>query len=192
MVPQPKLETYAPMMRETISSALRTFHKPSNTVCTFWLNEFATLKRMEAIETSLGMVAGNRCQLVFVVQSLTQLKLHYGEGWENFMAQACAWVLVGAPSDELTASYLSRRSGQMTIKQPNVGHNINTGGGMGLSNNQNYTQRPWLMEQDLYSLQPGFGYVFATGLKGAIPVYLPPYWDVENLNARARANPWYR
>jgi len=189
---QPKLQTHAPMVREAISSALRALYKPSNTVCTFWLNEFATLGRMEAIESALGMVAGCGIRLVFVVQSLTQLKLHYGDGWENFLGQAGAWVLVGATSDELSATYLSKRGGEMTIKQPNVGSNINAGGGMGLSTGAGYGRRPWLMEQDLYSIKPNFGYVWATGLSGAIPAYFPPYWDVETLNARARRNPYYK
>jgi type IV secretion system protein VirD4 len=189
---QPKLETHAAMVREALSSALRALYKPSNTVCTFWLNEFATLGKCEAIERALGMVAGCGIRLVFVLQSLSQLKLYYGDGWENFLGQSCAWVLVGAPSDELTASYLSRRSGQKTIKQPNVGSNLNAGGGMGLSSNQNYSQMPWLNESDLYSIKPNFGYVWATGLSGAIPAYFPPYWDVENLNARARRNPYYK
>jgi type IV secretory pathway TraG/TraD family ATPase VirD4 len=192
VVPQPKLETYGPMMRETISSALRAFYKPTKTACTFWLNEFATLKRMEAIEGMLGMVAGNNCQLVFVVQSLTQLKLHYGDGWENFLGQAGAWVLIGAPSDKLTAEYLSARSGERTIIQPNASTNLNAGGGMGVGSGTGVTIRPWLTPDDLYAIQPGFGYVWATGLSGAIPAYFPPYWDVAALNARARRNPFYK
>jgi type IV secretion system protein VirD4 len=185
MMPQTMLETHAPYVRETISSALRALYKPSKTICTFWLNEFATLKRMEAIESALGMVAGNGIRLVFVVQSLTQLKLHYGDGWENFMAQAGAWILVGAPSDELTATYLSRRSGQRTIVQPNVGSNLNAGGGMGTSSGAGFTQIPYLSPGDLYGLPHSFGYVWTTGLDGAIPAYFPPYFDVDELNARA-------
>ena len=52
-------------------------------------------------------------------------------------------------------------------------------------------RRPWLMPDDFYAIEPGFGYVFATGLSGAIPAYFPPYLDVAQLNARARANPDY-
>lgn len=58
VLPQYMLETHSSFLREAISSALRALYKPSNTVCTFWLNEFATLGRMEAIELALGMVAG--------------------------------------------------------------------------------------------------------------------------------------
>lgn len=191
VLPQYMLETHSSFLREAISSALRALYKPSNTVCTFWLNEFATLGRMEAIELALGMVAGCGIQLVFVLQSLTQLKV-YGDLWENFLGQAGAWVLVGPPADKFTADYLSARSGEMTIKQPNVGSNLNAGGGMGLSSGQGYSRRPWLMPDDLYEIQPGFGYVWATGLRGAIPAYFPPYFDVAQLNARARRNPYYK
>lgn len=140
------------------------------------------------------MVAGNSCQLVFVLQSLIQLKTHYGDGWENFLGQCCAWALIGPPADKFTADYLSERSGEMTIKQPNVGMNFNPGGTMGLSTGEGYTKRPYLMPQDLNNIPvgSGLGYVWAAGLSNPIPAYFPPYWDVETLNARARRNPFYK
>ena len=84
ILPQHMVETHSPFVREQISSALAAMQgRPPNTVCTFWVNEFATLGKSEAIESSLGLVAGGGIQLIFVVQSLTQLRLHYGDGWEN-------------------------------------------------------------------------------------------------------------
>ena len=139
----------------------------------------------------MGLVAGYGIQLVIVVQSLTQLKQLYEDGWENFLGQAGAVVLVGPPADDFTAQYLSKRSGEKTICQPNVGMNINTGG-IGLTNGEGYGRRQYLMPQDLYGLPPGYGFVWAAGLSDPIPAYFPPYWDVERLNRRARANPYYR
>jgi type IV secretion system protein VirD4 len=174
-----------------ISAALRSLYRPSKTVCTFWLNEFAALGRLGPIESALGLVAGYGIQIIVVVQSLTQLHQLYENGWENFLGQAGAVALVGPPADKFTADYLSARSGEKTICQPNVGMSINPGG-IGLSNGEGYTRRPHLMPMDLYDLQPGHGYVWAAGLANPIPAYFPPYWDVERLNRRARANPYYR
>jgi type IV secretion system protein VirD4 len=179
------------VLRLWVSAALRSLYRPSNTVCTFWLNEFAALGRLAPIESALGLVAGYGIQLVIVVQSLTQLKQTYEDGWENFLGQAGAVALVGPPADKFTADYLSARSGEKTICQPNVGMNINANG-TGLSNGEGYTRRPYLMPQDLYGLPPGHGFVWAAGLADPIPAYFPPYWDVERLNRRARANPYYR
>jgi type IV secretory pathway TraG/TraD family ATPase VirD4 len=130
--------------------------------------------------------------LVFVVQSLTQLELHYGgKGWENFLGQSGCVILVGPPADKFTADYLGSRSGETTILQPSSSMSLNQGG-VGLSNGEGYTRRNYLMPQDLFRLQPGFGYVWVAGLSNAIPAYYPPYFDVEQLARRARANPLYK
>jgi type IV secretion system protein VirD4 len=191
ILPQYMLETHSQFLREALSAALRALYKPSKTVCAFWINEFATLGRLEAIESALGMVAGCGIQLIFVLQSLTQLKLHYEDGWENFLGQAGCVALVGPPADEFTAAYLSRRSGEKTICQPNAGWSMNPGG-LGLSNGEAFTRVQHLLPQDLYKLQTGCGFVWAAGLADPIPAYFPGYYDVERLNRRARANPYYK
>ena len=182
---------HANVLRLWVSAALRSLYRPSSTICTFWLNEFAALGRLGPIESALGLVAGYGIQLVIVVQSLTQLHQLYESAWENFLGQAGAVVLIGAPADKFTADYLSSRSGERTILQPNANMSFNPGG-FGLSNGEAYTRRPHLMPQDLYGLQPGYGYVWVAGQSNAIPAYFPPYWDVERLARRARANPYYR
>jgi type IV secretion system protein VirD4 len=192
ILPHDMVETHSAFVREAISSALAALQRPTNTICTFWVNEFATLGKSEAIESALGLVAGNGIQLVFVVQSLTQLVLHYGrDAWENFMGQAGCVILIGPPGDKFTADYLSSRSGETTILQPSSSTSLNQGA-VGLSNGEGYTRRQYLTPHDLYGLQPGFGYVWVAGLSNAIPAYFPPYFDVEQLARRARANPFYR
>ena len=181
-------------LRLVIGSALNALMRPRPIGCTFYLNEFASLGRLAPVEASAGLVAGSGGgnRLVIVVQSLTQLAQIYGQhGWENFVGQAAAVVLVGAPADKFTAEYLSARAGDMTIRQPNAGLQLNPGG-VGTSSGEAYTRRRFLMPMDLYDLQPGYGYVWVAGLSNAIPVYFPPYWDVEQLNRRARRNPYYR
>lgn len=42
-----------------------------------------------------------------------------------------------------------------------------------MSSGEGYTRRQHLMPQDLYGLQPGYGYVWAAGLSNAIPAYFP-------------------
>ena len=74
------------------------------------------------LKSALGMVAGCGIQLIFVLQSLTQLKLHYEDGWENFLGQAGCVALVGPPGDEFTASYLSDALGKrLSVSQMPAG-----------------------------------------------------------------------
>jgi type IV secretion system protein VirD4 len=194
ILPAEMYETHSVWLRLLVSSALRALYRPrpAGVVCTFWLNEFASLGRLAPVENALGLVAGYGIQLIIVVQSLTQLKLHYEDGWENFLGQAGCVCLIGPPGDAFTADYLSKRSGEKTIISPNAGLSLNPGGA-GMSSGEGFTRRQWLSAADLYALQPGYGYVWPTGLAegNAIPAYYPPYWDVELLAQRARANPYY-
>jgi type IV secretion system protein VirD4 len=155
------------------------------------LQSISALGRLGAVEAAVGLVAGYGIRIVIVVQSLTQLRQLYDHGWENFLGNAAAVALVGPPADQFTAEYLAKRSGEMTICQPNVGMNLNPGG-IGLHNGEAYTRRQYLMPHDLYGLQPGYGYVWVAGLSNAIPTYYPPYFDIGLLRRRARRNPYYR
>jgi type IV secretion system protein VirD4 len=156
-----------------------------------FLNEFATMGRVPAVESSVGLVAGSSIQLVIVVQSLAQLKQHYGDGWETFFGQAGAVILVGSPGDEFTCDYLANHSGELTMRQPNVGLNLSAGG-VSLSSGEGYGRRPYLMAQDLRNTRKGEGYIWIAGLNDPIPAMFPPYYDDPVLKHRARANPYFR
>ena len=54
ILPQFMLETHSQFLRETLSAALRALYKPSNTVCAFWINEFATLGRLYRVGARHG------------------------------------------------------------------------------------------------------------------------------------------
>lgn len=181
---------HSPYMRLILSSAMRSLYRPTKTPCIFYVNEMAAFGRLGALESSIGLVAGYSIRLVLVVQSLVQLRELYGHGWENFLGNAAAIALVGSPADAFTADYLSKRSGEKTLIQPNAGTNLNPGG-IGVQNGEAYTRRQLLLPMDLYNLQPGFGYVWVAGLSDPIPTYYPPYWDVDQLRKRSRRNPYY-
>lgn len=66
ILPAEMYETHSVWLRLLVSSALRALYRPSKTVCTFWLNEFASLGRLAPIENALGLVAGYGIQLVIV------------------------------------------------------------------------------------------------------------------------------
>jgi type IV secretory pathway TraG/TraD family ATPase VirD4 len=182
---------HAPYMRLLLSLGLRSLYRPTKTPCIFYVNEMAAFGRLGALEAAIGLTAGYGIRIVLVVQSLSQLRQLYQHGWENFLGNAAAIALVGPPADAFTCDYLSKRSGERTIIQPNAGISFNAQG-VGVQNGEAYVRRQYLMPMDLYGLSPGYGYVFVAGLSGPIPVYYPPYWDVDQLARRARANPYYK
>lgn len=190
ILPAEAMETHSVYLRLVIASALRALYRPGGVPVLFMLDEFAHLGRLQPIESALGLVRGYGIQLMPVLQSLTQLRGLYEEGYENFLGQSGAVVGL-TPNDWFTADWMSRRSGEMTIRQPTANTSENAGGGVGKSAGENYVRRPYLMPQDLFRMREGFGLIWCPGQSGPIPVYLPPYWDVELLRRRARLDPYH-
>jgi type IV secretion system protein VirD4 len=192
-VPHDLVKPFAPYLRLFTTALLRPLFAPHPVPVRVFLNEFAAMGRVPAIESAIGLVAGCSIQLVMVVQSLVQLKHHYGDGWEAFFGQAGAVILVGSPGDDFTADYLAKHSGDLTMRQPSAGLNLNPGG-VGLSSGEAYGRRQYLMPQDLRNIRRGEGYIWLAGLNDPIPAVFPPYYADPlrpELAQRARANPYF-
>lgn len=188
-VPHNMVKPFAPYLRLFTTALLRPLFSPHTVPVRVFLNEFAAMGRVPAIESAIGLVAGCSIQLVFVVQSLAQLKANYGDNWETFFGQAGAVILVGSPGDDFTAEYLAKHSGELTMRQPNVGLSLNPGG-VGLSSGEAYGRRQYLMPQDLRKIRKGEGFIWIAGENDPIPAIFPPYYETE-LRHRARRNPYY-
>jgi len=78
------------------------------------IDEFASLGRMETIETALAFLAGYKIRLVLIVQGLGQLQELYAKGAENILQNSAVQVYFAA-NDETTAAYVSKRLGMKTI-----------------------------------------------------------------------------
>lgn len=189
ILPAEYMETHSAWLRLVVTVALRSLYKPGGRPVLFMLDEFAHLGRLQAIEGALGLVRGYGVQLMPVLQSLIQLKQLYENSYENFLGQAGAIVGL-TPNDWFTADWMSRRSGETTIRQPSVNTNQNPGG-MGTSIGESFGRRPYLMPQDLFGLREGFGFVWSAGQARPIPAYLPGYWDVSAWARRARLDPYH-
>jgi type IV secretion system protein VirD4 len=193
-VPHQLVKPFAPYLRLFTTALLRPLFTPHPVPVRIFLNEFYAMGRVPAIESAIGLVAGSSVQLVMVVQSLVQLKQLYGDAWEAFFGQAGAVILIGSPGDDFTADYLANHSGEMTLRQPNAGRNLNPGGA-GWSWGDGYARRQYLMPMDLRNIRRGEGYIWLAGLNDPLPAMFPPYYDDPlrpELARRARPNPYYR
>jgi type IV secretion system protein VirD4 len=189
-VPHDLVKPFAPYLRLFTTGLLRPLLRPHKVPVRIFLNEFAAMGRVPAVESAIGLVAGASIQIVIVVQSLAQLKQHYGDGWEVFFGQAGAVILVGSPGDDFTAEYLAKHSGDFTMRRPSAGVNVNPSG-VGTTTGDGYGQRQYLMPQDLRNIKKGEGYIWLAGLNDPIPAIFPPYYNDPVLKHRARANPYY-
>jgi type IV secretory pathway TraG/TraD family ATPase VirD4 len=189
-LPHGQTKFFAPYLRTVITEILRPLFSPHPVPVRLFINELAAMGKIDALD-ALGLVAGSGVQLVLIVQSLVQLRDIYGEGWQSFFGQCGAVCLVGSPGDNFSAEYFSKHSGEITIRMPHTGYQINSHG-PGSSGGDAYTRRPFLMEQDLNNIPDGEGWIWLAGLNDPVPVIYPPYYRDPVLNRRARANPFYR
>lgn len=189
VLPAEYMETHSTWLRLVVTVALRALYKPGGVPVLFMLDEFAHLGRLKAIELALGIVRNYNVQVMPVLQSLIQLKHLYEDAYENFLGQSGAIVGL-TPNDWTTADWMSRRSGENTIRQPTVNTNQNPGG-IGTSMGEGYGRRAYLMPQNLFGVREGFGFIWCAGLARPIPSYMPPYWDVDTWARRARRDPYH-
>ncbi len=80
----------------------------------FLLDEFASLQKMDRIEAGIAEIAKYGVKLCLVLQSLSQLRSVYGDGWEIFLAN-CGTKLFFGVDDNFTRSYVSELIGQTEI-----------------------------------------------------------------------------
>lgn len=132
--------------------------KPEKPVL-FILDEFAHLGHLEAIKTAMGLMRGFGVKLWPVLQNLSQLKTHYREEFETFIANAGMIEIFGV-NDNTTAEYFSRRLGNQTIQMSNFGSSLSpslpfgnsNSGGSSSSFNLSSVARPLLYPDEIMRL----------------------------------------
>jgi type IV secretion system protein VirD4 len=82
------------------------------------LEEFAALGHMQTIETAAGYAAEYGLKLWCILQDLPQLKRHYPNSWETFLANSSVIQAFGV-GDNSTLDYLSKKAGETEIIQTN-------------------------------------------------------------------------
>ncbi|MCR6734313.1 MAG: type IV secretory system conjugative DNA transfer family protein [Afipia sp.] len=78
------------------------------------LDEFAGLQRMKVIENAAAQIAGFGVKMMFVVQTLAQLKHTYKDNWETLLAN-CSTKLFFCNDDHFTRDYVSKLIGDCEV-----------------------------------------------------------------------------
>lgn len=120
-LPVTRMDDCGRWLRLMIAAALeRIYAIPGKPACghpiLFLLEEFATLKHMEVIETAAGYAAEFGVKLWAILQDISQLQRHYKHGWETFLGNASVVQAFGN-SDMTTLDYLSRKLGETETVQ---------------------------------------------------------------------------
>lgn len=78
------------------------------------LDEFPALRRMRTIENAAAQIAGFGVKMVFVAQTLAQLKDIYKDNWETLVAN-CGIKLFFGNDDHFTREYVSKLVGDCEV-----------------------------------------------------------------------------
>jgi type IV secretory pathway TraG/TraD family ATPase VirD4 len=80
------------------------------------LDEFPSLRRMRVIENAAAQIAGHGVKLVFVTQTLAQLKDTYKDNWETLVANCGVKIFFGN-DDHFTREYASKLVGECEVSR---------------------------------------------------------------------------
>lgn len=113
--------------------------KPEESVL-FLLNEFPLMGRMERIEQAAGEAAKFGIKLFLCCQDINQMKKHYGEHWETFIANSGLLIAFGN-HDLATQSYISARLGKEYYRK--MSFTSGASAGPGTSSSSHSTTSSW-------------------------------------------------
>lgn len=115
VMPPDKIAINNRFIRGFVGSALSaitsSYQQPLGGNVAFFLDEFAQLGRMQAIEDGISLVRGYGAAFWIYVQDLSQLKAVYPK-WQTFLANSAKQFFATADFD--TAKYISDMLGQRT------------------------------------------------------------------------------
>lgn len=102
-LPASRMATHSRWLRLMVMMALNTMERvpaqPKLPVL-FVLDEFPVLGAMPSIEIAAGLMAGFGVKLWTIVQNLGQLKMHYPQSWETFVANSGVVTAFGVADSE--------------------------------------------------------------------------------------------
>jgi type IV secretory pathway TraG/TraD family ATPase VirD4 len=118
-LPQRYMTTHYRWLRLMISLAVGDMERIKGRAATghptlFVLDEFAGLKRMEAVENAAAQAAGFGVKFLFVLQNLPQLKEIYDDSWETFLGNS-GLRLFFQIDDNFTRNYLAQQIGEREV-----------------------------------------------------------------------------
>ena len=213
ILPPDMMLRHAKWLRLVLTSALHSVMRPrrrGEPKVTFFLDEYFALGQMEILSTVWSLTRGYGVQMVPILQSARQLHKLEGDMWENFVGMAGAVLALGA-SDMFFADWLSKRMGETTrdVVSQSMSTSRTKGGGTTRGDsgsgstgsnwsqattenmNMNPTRVPLLTPHRMFGFRDGFGLLALNRAANLVPVYAPPYYDIQSCWARSRDNPYY-
>jgi type IV secretion system protein VirD4 len=182
VLPPAHMRSQSPLLRMWIGSMLRACVRgglQEKNLVHFVLDESASLGHLEAIDDAVDKYRGYGIRLIFLFQSLSQLKVCFPDGQDQTLLSNTSQVFFGV-NDNQTAEYVSTRLGEETIVVDSGGKGVGRSfqsseqgrGTYGSSSNenQNWAQqaRRLLKPEEVMVLSERIAITFTPGI--------PPLW----------------
>jgi len=122
VLPPDKLQTFGRWLRLMVSIGIRTVSRCDRRLylpVLFMLDEFGTIGKLSVVEQAFGLMAGLNMSLWAFVQDIAQMKRHYPDSWETFIANSQSLSVFGV-MDQSTCEYVSRMLGTQTVERISV------------------------------------------------------------------------
>jgi type IV secretion system protein VirD4 len=196
ILPGEYLVSCGKLFRLWTGSALRELMQaPKGERVTFILDEFAQLRRMESLETAIALSAGYGIRLWPVLQDIHQLKEHYPQSWETFLANAGVQQWFGA-RDMTTAEYISNRCGTRTLIVKNtstreISVEEANKGFTGLSHSYAPQSRPLFLPQEILGMRRDRQLLFLNDVENVVVAHRQPYWTIPELRGTYDPDPYH-
>ena len=193
VLPPEHVRTQSGLLRLWVGSLLRAVVKggpQERRKVQFVLDEASTLGRMTELEDAVDKYRGYGVRLLFLYQSLGQLKKCWPEGGEQTLLSNVTSVFFGV-NDNLTADYVSARLGEFTQVVTSGGTGTGTSrqasqGGQGgseshswsASDNWSQAGRKLLKPEEVMALDPRVAVTFTPGVP-PVATWLVRYYDAD-------------
>ncbi len=177
VLPPERMRAQAALLRLWIGCLLRAVVKgglQSTNKVHFVLDEAASLGQMNALDDAVDKYRGYGVRLLFLYQSLGQLRKCFPDGQEQTLLSNVTQVFFGV-NDQQTADYVSARLGESTIVTESGGTNRGfstqnshqgetTSHSHGSSSNWQYMGRKLLKPEEVATLDERVAITFAPGM----------------------------
>ncbi|MCM2294713.1 type IV secretory system conjugative DNA transfer family protein [Allorhizobium sp. BGMRC 0089] len=137
---------------QQIMNILLLKHEQKALTTFFLLDEFRQLGKMQQLMTSLPYVAGYNIKFAFVIQDLKGVDGIYGEHERTSMLANCRYQMVLGANDNVTAEFVSKALGQVTVRYNSRSQSGGFGGIGGYSRttlNETIRDRALMMPQEI-------------------------------------------
>lgn len=154
------------------------------TPCNLYMDEWRQLGKIPRFVENLSYVRGLNVGITVIVQSVSQLKEVYKDGWETIVDDCDYLLFLGSGSNE-TLKYMEEKLGKQTLTKESHGRSYGSKGSS--SKNRDVYERSLAQAAEIARMPKGKGMLLIQGID-------PFYSDLYDLSKHPRYNklwePW--